>query len=305
MSRFCDNEELLAAYLDRRLTEGERRAYEKHIAECPRCLAALLSAKRELDEMTGEPSPDRPVGHGERRGVSGGASGGRRAARMFRMVPRPASGARARRPIATGLAVCVAAALVVTIGALLLSPAWDPALRATRAEINAILSRTQLGALRLADGPRGPFEPPATLRGAIGCNYRRLDRLEDTLNELVQRYPGTSEIHRLLGHLHVAADHLDRAEVAFRRAARLAPDDGRALNDRAVIAYRRGSIDSAFAHLREARRLTDVPVEVSYNLGILYRAAGDTIEANRCFEAYIREDPASPWARRARELIRE
>ncbi len=305
MIDFCDNEEWLAAYLDRRLTEEERRAYEKHIAECPRCLVALLNAKRELDEMAGslprDPSRECAAWR-ETLPVTDSSSTVPTARQPF---PRPALDASARHSVATYLALGVAVAMVIALGSILLSSAWDPELRTARAEIKAILSLTQLGELRLAGGRHEPVEPLAAIRGDDIHNNRQFDRLEYTLNELLRRYPGNPEIHLLLGHLHVAAKRFDRAEVAYRRAARLAPDDGRPLNDLAVVSYRRGSIDSAIAHLIDATQRADVPVEVYYNIGILHNAAGDTIEANRHLKSYIRRDPSSPWAKKARDLIKE
>jgi anti-sigma factor RsiW len=60
MIDLCNNEEWLAAYLDRRLSGGEQRLYENHIARCPRCLANLVASKRELDEMTASSAATNP-----------------------------------------------------------------------------------------------------------------------------------------------------------------------------------------------------------------------------------------------------
>lgn len=305
MIELCDNEEWLAAYLDRRLTDEERRAYEKHVADCPRCLVALLNAKRELDEMAGTLSRDpsrEDAGRWETFPLPDSP----------RTVPTPrqpslraAPVTRVRHSAVSYPALGIAIAMTIFLGSLLLSPAWDPELRTARAEIESILSVTQLGEMRLSDGQHRPIETLAAIRGDGMRNHRQLDRLENTLTELGRRYPGNSQIQLLLGHLHLAANRFDRAEVAYRRAARLAPDDGRALNDLAVVSYRRGSIDSAIAHLIDATHRNDVPAEAYYNIGIMYRATGDTIEANRYLESYIRRDPSSPWAQRARNLIKE
>ncbi len=305
MADFCDNEEWLAAYLDRRLTDEERRAYEKHVAACPRCLAALLNAKRELDEMAGSLPRDPFREYAARRETFPVADSPRAVPTPHKPSPRAALDTRVRHSAASYSALGIAVAMVIALGSILLSPAWDPELRTARAEIKSILSVTQLGELRLTGGRHGPVEPPAEIRGDGMRRYRRLDPLEDTITELVRRYPGNAQIQLLLGHLHLVENRFDRAEVAYRRAARLAPDDGRALNNLAVVSYRRGSIDSAIARLIDATRRADVPVEVYYNIGILHHIRGDTIEANRYLESYIRRNPSSPWARKARNLIKK
>jgi tetratricopeptide (TPR) repeat protein len=304
MTDFCNNEEWLAAYLDRRLTDEERRSYEKHVAKCPRCLAALLNAKQELDEMAGVLSRD-PPRKSYARGLTPPVYGGPRTRLAPRRTPPPAAaGARGHHRAVSYLALGIAAAMAILLGSIFLSPAWDPALRSARAEITSILSTTQLGELQLAGERYDPAEPPAAIRGEPARHHRQLDRLENTLTELGRRYPGNPRIQLLLGHLHLAANRFDRAEVAYRRAAHLAPNEGSALNNLAVVSYRRGSIDAAFDHLAEAVERDDVPAEVYYNIGILHRAAGDTTEANRYLELYIRMRPSSPWAHKARSLIK-
>ena len=305
MKEFCNNEEWLAAYLDRRLTDEERRAYEKHVADCPRCLATLFNAKGELDEMTGTFLPDpalqctarrEPLAQQDRSGIT-------EAARQS--PPRAPFLARVWHATVTYSALATSIAMIFVLSLLMLSPAWDPELRAARTEIDTVLSAAQIGELRLAGGRDRPGGTPVAIRGNPAGDYRRFERLEGTLKQLIRRYPRNPEVHQLLGHLHFAMNRFDRAEVAYRRAALLAPDDGRSYNDLAVVSYRLGRTDLALIRLIDAAQREHVPPEAYYNLGIIYHATGKTAEANRYLESYIHRDPTSPWAEKARALIKE
>jgi hypothetical protein len=53
----CENEELITLRINNEMTEAERNAFEKHLAECPAC-AQELKAEQQLWGMIGEiPSP--------------------------------------------------------------------------------------------------------------------------------------------------------------------------------------------------------------------------------------------------------
>jgi len=51
MDCYCDREQWLVEYLERRLTDEERLDCEAHLSTCSRCRAELLALKAELDEM--------------------------------------------------------------------------------------------------------------------------------------------------------------------------------------------------------------------------------------------------------------
>jgi tetratricopeptide (TPR) repeat protein len=213
--------------------------------------------------------------------------------------------ANARRAFASYAALGASAAIVILLGLVMFSPDWDPAVRGARAELNAVLRDTRIGPLRLTDGPGAPSGPLDTVRGQSPLDHPRIDRLELSLSRLLRRYPHDPDIHIMAGHLHLIMSRFDRAEVAYRRADRFAPENGRALNDLAVVAYRRGETAAALALLIDSSRRDAVPPEVFYNLGMIHHRSGDLLEARRYLEAYISRDPYSPWAARARSFIRE
>jgi tetratricopeptide (TPR) repeat protein len=300
MVDFCNNEEWLAAYLDRRLGDDERREYERHIAVCPRCLTALLSASRELDEIAGilEANPG-PAQNGAGT-IAGNTSppvpfSHHRILAGIDTVKRATAGYAA-----VGAAIAIAAVLI----SVFLSPSWDPDLRDVSDEITHIVSTARIGPLRLSGGRKIPAGIPVPVRGGyLPQDSRSINHLEGELNDLLRRYPGNSEVYYLLGHLHLSANRFDRAETAYRRAHRGAPDDGRALNNLAVIAFRRGETGLALDRLIDAIHHRQAPVEAYYNLCILYHEAGKPVEARRHLDAYLRREDSSPWADRARSII--
>ncbi|UCF07004.1 MAG: tetratricopeptide repeat protein [bacterium] len=303
MSDFCNNEDWLAAYLERGLSEGDRRLYEIHLSQCPRCLAQLISTKTELHEITGSiPIPQKQIPamsapHIE--GVSGtrpGDTGAPAGAWAWlagigkRIVPAP-------------LAPIVGIALAAAFFMLLTDPTWNPEVIAARSGLTHIIEYGSIGTLRLTAGRRNPREIDATLRGSGYSDHSLMERTRKLLRDALERSPRTPEIHTMMGHLYIAGGEAERAEIHYRRALMLRPEDGGILNNLAVAAYRTGDITKALDLLERAQAGKNTPIEVYYNLGVIHLEAGNGSPARHFLELYLSKDRSSPWSTRARSLI--
>ncbi len=297
--KFCHDDEWLAAYLDKRMSEKDRRLYEVHLASCPSCLADLVNAKAELDEVEAE-DLRAPAGEQALPARSVVAWARSRLAGSKGFASPSATTATRTRVLAIGLSVVVffAGALFV-VGSLL--PARK-AMRTARENVSRILATTEISAMRLSNGPAQPVERTTLYRGPVAPDRDLLQSTEATLRALADGSARNWRARHLLGELYLATGQTDRAEVFFDESMKLRPDDARLLNDCAVFEYRLARFDSCRAHLERARALDDDEPLILYNLGILCRDLGEIEQSRRHFESYLAKDPSSKWAERARTL---
>ena len=282
---YCDNEIWLAAYLDKSLPEEDHRLYEIHLSSCPNCLAELIAAKAELDEIIAEESE--PVR--ERTGAPA-----RSRARFFRPVPAAAS-------------ISIAALVVFTSVFLLLRhvPRGDRDVMEAQATVSGILAAADIGEMRLSGGPEGPVTHSAVYRGPGEAAGGPAGRTEKALKTLLETHPNDWRVYAMLGDLYVAINQVDRADNFYAQALDLNPENARLLNDRAVAAYRLGDFDSAHTRLAAALEADGGRLEALYNLAVLFHEKGDRRASRQYVDAYLLKDPLSPWAERAKALARE
>lgn len=105
--------------------------------------------------------------------------------------------------------------------------------------------------------------------------------------------PNNAFAQNNLGRALFAAGRPDLAEIHYRRALALAPDDPQARYNLANIEAEDGRLDAAIADYREALRLAPDDYETHNNLGIALRKAGRTLPAIGEFEATVRLRPDS------------
>jgi tetratricopeptide (TPR) repeat protein len=286
MSDICGNEEWLAAYLDKRLPPHERGLFEMHLSRCPRCLAELLAAKAELDEMkAGEPESS--------------------VRRAFRFAPSFLSRRIRVTPLAAAFSV---AAAVICAGALFLSirsAARDRDVESARGNVSRILASVDIGRMRLSGGPERPFSQPVVYRGAEQLEGAAFDRTEKSLKAALAKRANDWRLYASLGDLYMAGNQIERAETFYEQALARKPGDARLLNDRAAAAYRLGKFDLSRRDLERAVAADSTRLEALYNLAVLYRETGDRVNMKRCFRLYLRKDPSSPWAERAKAIESE
>ena len=282
---YCDNEIWLAAYLDKTLPEEDRLLYEMHLSRCQSCLAELIAAKAELDEIVAKESePAR-----ERTGAPA-----RSRARFFRPVPAAAS-------------ISIAALVVLASVFLLLRhvPRGDRDVMEAQATVSGILAAADIGEMRLSGGPERPVTHSAVYRGPGETAGGPAGRTEKALKTLLETHPNDWRVYAMLGDLYVAINQVDRADNFYAQALDLNPENARLLNDRAVAAYRLGDFDSAHTRLAAALEADGGRLEALYNLAVLFHEKGDRRASRQYVDAYLLKDPLSPWAERAKALARE
>jgi tetratricopeptide (TPR) repeat protein len=302
MNDICNNEEWLAAYLDKRLPEDERRLFEVHLSRCPGCLAELIAAKAELDEMTARDA-------GAHAYLARFEAPLRISADLrsrLRRAHRPASPSPPRRVRFTPLTAALSLATVaICAGALFLSirhAVQDRGVEAARHDVSRILATADIGRMRLSGGPELPFSRLVVYRGAEERPGDAFGRTERNLKAALAKRGNDWRLYALLGDLYMADNQIERAEIFFERALARKPGDARLLNDRAAAAYRLGKFDLSRRDLESALAADSTRIEALYNLAVLYRETGDRTRSKRYLDSYLRKDSSSPWAERARAL---
>jgi len=287
MSDFCSNEDWLAAYLEKRLPERERRLFEIHLSECPQCLARLIATKAELDDMAGTIDSLRNLA---RRHQAEHASSTGGYAHHLRWLAGPAT---------------VAAGLLCALGffGLIVQPSWSPELKACRARVVSVLAREPAGALLLTEHPPPALTPKTIFRGSGTVHREDLEETGKLVRNALARHPDVPEIHILAGHFHMAAGDPERAVTRYRRGLLLRPGDPGILNNLAVATYRTGNPGAAAGLLERALAGGNPPPEAYFNLGTLHIETGDFETGRRLLERYLADNPSSPWSGRARALI--
>lgn len=303
MGRMCNNEMWLAAYIDRTLSEAERREYERHISRCPGCLADLIAAKADLDEVLGELALEAEG----RRLAAMQARGGAFASlplgalRIFSLfAPLRGSG---RVLSASFAAFAVSLAIVAGFSALLLSPSWHPGVIAGKTYLARLLATTDLGDMRLAGSPRVPPVHGIVYRGHEDSSARLFELGLQALMNARDEYGGSPLICRLLGDLYLAHGDDEEAASWYRKELQSDRRDARALNGLAVAAYRRGDIAESRACLEKALDSRRPDADVYYNLAQLARHAGNTDEYRSFLTGYLERDSSSPLAEHVREIL--
>jgi tetratricopeptide (TPR) repeat protein len=300
MKHFCDTEQWMAAYLDGRLAQGELREYETHVAGCSRCRAELEAMRAELEEMGLGLAAREAIA---RRAASAGVEAGNGALTGF--IARAARALRAR-PAALAAASSAAALLVAAFFILpRVIPSLDADLRRGEANVQRILATTDLGDLRLVGGASRPVAHTGAVRGAVAPSRTIFTQTEAALQKTLVRRPNSSVAYDRLGDLYVAEGEADRAATAYRSALLIKPDDPALLNDLAVALFRGGDLMLSREYLERASAAVDAPVEIWYNLAMVWRASGNREEMKRYLRLYLEKDPHSPWAGKARRILDE
>jgi tetratricopeptide (TPR) repeat protein len=305
MSSLCNNEEWLAAYLDKRLPDRERRFYEMHLSHCQSCLAELIAAKTELDEMAlgaadgsmAAAAPATPP----RESVAAGAREG--PARRF----WPAFSKRifASETLTISFSYAVALALAAGFFLFMNSLAWDPEFIAGKSNLNKILAATEIGAMRLSRGPHVPVPQIPHFRGIERSRDTLFSQAVLKLQSAESNHPNDWRPSALLGDLYLADGQLELADACYAKALRLNTGDARLLNDRAVAAFRQGDFVMSGRRLEAALKADGVIAETLYNRAMLYRELGERDSMKQYIESYLRQDSSSPWASRARAFLAE
>ncbi len=299
MSKICGNEELLAAYIDGRLAESDRRIFERHLSGCPSCLGELIAVKSDLDNLSTGAESDLwvPLHQGEakkRSIIADVIHGPSKIARLFR-----AGGDRS-----AAMAVSTAILLVLLFAIIISSPAWDPDLHRARSGLNAILSDSPIGDLRLSNGRPSPPVTVRTIRGTEPLQTDLADEVEKSLKRSINKYPGRWQTLEMLGHLYLSQGNPSRAKVYYSMILEIEPGNKLALNDMAVASYRSGDIAGSLEYLNRGAHSDGRLPEIYYNLAVLHLYLGDRESAKSFAAIFASQDPLSPWTETILPLLR-
>lgn len=179
--------------------------------------------------------------------------------------------------------VVIAAALVLGTLAWVLQPLWQTRRLPTAVAIALLAVLT--GLLYQLVGTPAAFDP--TLREAPRTVEEAIQQLEQDL----ERDPNQIDGLRLLGNAYMQTGQPVKANAAFGRAAKLAPDDpdllAEAAQARAANAPERRFDDTAIAWLRETVRLQPMHQRGRWFLGIALRQRGKHAEAANTWEPLL------------------
>jgi tetratricopeptide (TPR) repeat protein len=298
MSHLCRNDEWLAAYLDKELSEDECRLYEMHLSHCQSCLAEFIAARTELDEMTAEETaPTVAAGHTDVKSHRESPRSG--ALDLGRALTRRVLGSAA---LESALSFAFACALVGGLFVLMLSTDWDPDYIAGKSDLAKIVAVTDIGAMRLSGVPQSPIPRTAHFRGIGDAPDALVARAGLELRNAAAGHSDDWRPRALLGNLYLAQGRFELAKTSYDRAIRLNAEEAMILNNRAVMAFREGDFAASRLCLEQALSCEKTTTESLYNLAVLCRALGERDSMKRYIEWYLARDPSSPWADRAREL---
>jgi cytochrome c-type biogenesis protein CcmH/NrfG len=304
MSDMCRNEEWLAAYLDKRLPTQERNLFEMHLSTCPNCLAELIATKAELNEMNAGDAGSRASRARFEAPLRIAEDLRSRLQRVIR--PDPLLSRRIRfTPLTAALSLAVAVICAGTVFLSIRSAVRDRDVASAREDVSRILAAADIGRMRLSGGPERPISHRVVYRGAEERVGGEFGRTEKSLKTALSKRGDDWRLYALLGDLYMANNQIERAETFYGQALARKPGDARLLNDRAAAAYRLCKFDLSRRDLENALAADSTRLESLYNLAVLYREIGDRANSKRYVDSFLRKDPSSPWADRARTLTSE
>jgi len=322
----CPGDDVLAAYLDDRLTPDERRAVEEHVASCEDCRTLLadsvlalealdLEEQETEDAREAQREPDQQRDAGDRGEQTDKAE---RTALPFR---GPEASARTTMPAPTraprlwpaiGLLAAAALALFVFRDPLLDAVGFGPA----RARANAQAELIAAAAEHRTFEPRlaGGF-PHAPVQGVMRSGSPAISTTPDItiatarIAQLAAR-DHSVEAQTLLGASRLIGGEIDGAIDALEAASRVEPPRASVMSDLAAAYYvraeRTGRIDDytrAFDAAKGAVALNPNLPEARFNLALATERTQTPADARLAWEAYLQQDPSSPWSEEARKHL--
>jgi hypothetical protein len=271
----CPDAETLAAFIDRKLTDPERRAIVQHLADCDDCLAVAGEATRFSD------SEDSLSGRDDGRGV--------------RRFPAPAL-------------LAAAAMLIVVLGTAIFMMRRDAQPQSYERLVTAANDMTYRPYEGRLSGEFTWLPPQPVMRSGEPAtpSDRRWLSLQSAAAAVLAD-PKAGPDHRaaaelLAGEAESAADSL-RARAENSRDADLWSDLAAA---ELTLASRNGDRDTLLRALAAAERALEIDdrhAAAWFNRGLAAERLSRISDAHEAFTRYLELDPASPWADEARERL--
>ena len=119
---------------------------------------------------------------------------------------------------------------------------------------------------------------PQLRRARITLNYQLIGRSDEEIMDQLAQDPKQLSLEEIL-YSSILTDNVAEQEKIFNTAAQLYPNDYRAYNNLAAIAYNKGDYKKAAEYLAKAQKANPTASEVNVNLGYLSLLEGDVAAA--------------------------
>ena len=119
---------------------------------------------------------------------------------------------------------------------------------------------------------------PQLRRARITLNYQLIGRSDEEIMDQLAQDPKQLSLEEIL-YSSILTDNVAEQEKIFNTAAQLFPNDYRAYNNLAAIAYNKGDYKKAAEYLAKAQKANPTASEVNVNLGYLSLLEGDVAAA--------------------------
>jgi len=139
---------------------------------------------------------------------------------------------------------------------------------------------------------QNPDEPDLLYDHALTAEkLERFDVLETNLRKLIEVRPDHAHAYNALGYSFAERNtRLEEARTLIERALELAPNDAFIVDSMGWVLYRQGNVKGAVTELRRAWALRP-DAEIGAHLGEVLWSSGQREEANRIWDAALRDHP--------------
>ena len=121
---------------------------------------------------------------------------------------------------------------------------------------------------------------PQLRRSRLTINYETIGRSDAQILDQIQADATKLSIEELLYGAAIS-DDAARKEQIYKLATQVYPNDGRAYNNLATLAYAKGNYDAARDYIQQAQRVAPALAEAKANLGMLALTNGDIATAEQ------------------------
>ena len=121
---------------------------------------------------------------------------------------------------------------------------------------------------------------PQLRRSRLTINYETIGRSDAQILDQIQADATKLSIEELLYGAAIS-DDAARKEQIYKLATQVYPNDGRAYNNLAALAYAKGNYDVARDYIQQAQRVAPALAEAKANLGMLALTSGDIATAEQ------------------------